>query len=337
MYYSNRDVRLEQMDVPEPGPGELLLRVQASGICGSDVMEWYRRHKVPLVLGHEVSGVVERTAPDVTTFRPGDRVAVSHHVPCNTCRLCLAGRHTACETLRTTSFDPGGFAEFVRVPAIDVDRGVDPLPEEVSFDEGTFAEPLACVLRAQKKMKIEPGQTVFVLGAGISGLLHVALARALGAGRIVASDLSAWRREAAIRFGADEAVDGATDVTEKMLAAAGCRADAVVVATGAVPALEAAFNLVERGGAVLIFAPTDEGVRVPLDVNDLFWRTEVTLTTSYAGAPADHVDALALIRAKAVPVAEMITHRFGLADAQKGFALVEKGDDSIKVIVEPFK
>jgi L-iditol 2-dehydrogenase len=338
MYYANRDVRLEESDAPAPGPGELLLRVEASGLCGSDVMEWYRRDKVPLVLGHEVAGVVEETGEGVETFRPGDRVAVSHHVPCNTCRHCHAGNHTACPTLRRTTFDPGGFAEQVRVPAINVDRGVYRLPEGVSFEEGTFAEPLACVLRAQRKMGVPPGASVFVIGSGISGLLHVALARATGAGRIVAVDVSDYRLEAARRFGADEALPAGEGLAERLRAANdGQGADRVILCTGVLEALGAGLDAVDRGGTVLFFAPTDEGVLLPLSINDVFWRTEVTLTTSYAGAPADHVAALELVRAGAVRVADMITHRFPLAEAQKGFALVEKGDASIKVIIEPQK
>ena len=110
MYYKNRDVRLEEMPVPVIGKGEILLRVDASGICGSDVMEWYRIHKAPLVLGHEVAGVVAEVGEEVTGCKAGDRVAVAHHVPCNTCHYCMRGHHTVCDTLRTTNFDPGGFS-----------------------------------------------------------------------------------------------------------------------------------------------------------------------------------------------------------------------------------
>ncbi|MBW1998127.1 MAG: alcohol dehydrogenase catalytic domain-containing protein, partial [Deltaproteobacteria bacterium] len=183
MYYSNRDVRIEEMEVPTIGPGEILLKVVASGICGSDVMEWYRRDKVPLVLGHEVSGEVVSVGEGVEKFKTGDRVAATHHVPCNTCHYCLNGHHTVCDTLlRGTHFDPGGFAEYIRIPAINVDRGVFHIPEAISFEEASFMEPLACVLRGQRNVRFDPGQSVLVLGSGISGLLHIALARNLGAG-----------------------------------------------------------------------------------------------------------------------------------------------------------
>ena len=157
MYYNNRDIRIEEMSTPRIGPGELLVRIEASGICGSDVMEWYRIKRAPLVLGHEVAGEVVEVGEGVDRYKKGDRVVASHHVPCNTCRYCLSGHHTVCDTLRRTNFDPGGFSEYVRLPAINVDRGVYPIPDVVSFEEATFTEPLACVLRAQRIATLQPG------------------------------------------------------------------------------------------------------------------------------------------------------------------------------------
>ena len=124
MYYNNQDVRLEEMPMPKIGADELLVKVMASGICGSDVMEWYRLKKAPLVLGHEITGEIVEAGKDVKKYKVGDRVFVSHHVPCNSCRYCLNGNHTVCETLHTTNYYPGGFAEYIRVPQINVDRGV---------------------------------------------------------------------------------------------------------------------------------------------------------------------------------------------------------------------
>ena len=180
MYYNNRDIRIEELPRPEIGPEEVLIRIEASGICGSDVMEWYRIHKAPLVLGHEIAGQIVEVGAQVEKYHLGDRVAASHHVPCNTCHYCLSGHPTVCETLRRTNFYPGGFAEYVRLPAINVDRGIYPLPEDLSYEAATFIEPLACVLRAQQIARISPGQTVLVLGSGLAGLLHIQLARSLG-------------------------------------------------------------------------------------------------------------------------------------------------------------
>ena len=338
MYYGNRDVRLEEMPVPKIGPGEVLMRVEASGICGSDLLEWYRRHKAPLVLGHEVAGVIAAVGKGVKHHKVGERICAAHHVPCNTCHYCLNGHHTVCDTLRQTNFDPGGFAEYVRLPRINVEQGIFPLPDEVSFGEATFVEPLACVLRGQRLAGLQPGQTVLVIGSGVAGLLHIQLARTSGAGCIVATDIVDYRLEAARELGADTAIQ-AKEYTPAYLrkAADGRLADLVVICSGATSAINQALQSVERGGTVLFFAPTEPGGSVPISVNDLFWRNEITLTSSYGGSPADYAAALDLMRAGRIRVREMITHRLGLAETGLGFQLVARAQDSLKVIIEPQK
>ena len=194
------------------------------------------------------------------------------------------------------------------------------------------------MIRDQNKLNMAPGKSVIVIGAGISGLLHVALARSKGAGTIVAADISEYRLDQALRLGADEAVISDENLVSDLIEAnGGKKAHSVIACTGAMPAIKAALNSVDKGGTVLFFAPTDEGQTLPFSLNDVFWKKEVTLTTTYAGAPADHIAALELIRAGSVPVDDMITHTFGLADAQKGFDLVAGGGESIKVIIHPQK
>jgi len=335
VYYSNSDLRVEERPRPRIGPGEILVRIKASGVCGSDVLEWYRIKKAPLVLGHEVAGTVAEIGAGVTSWRVGDRVAVTHHVPCNTCPACLGGHHTACTTLHTTNFDPGGFAEFVRVPALQTDRGVLKLPDEVSFDEGTFAEPLGCVVRAQRLARIGPGDSVLVMGSGISGLLHVALARALGAGTIMATDINPWRLEAARRFGASLAIAAASDVPAQVAEATGGRlTDRVIVCTGAPQAVNQSMHLVASGGTVLFFGAPDQSGEARIPFPEI-WRREITLQTSYGAAPGDLAIAVELIRTRRVPVAEMVTHRFPLEGLGEAFRAVASGGESIKVIVEP--
>jgi L-iditol 2-dehydrogenase len=336
VWYSNRDVRLEERPVPAIGPGEMLVRIMASGICGSDVMEWYRLDRAPLVLGHEIAGEVVAIGEGVKQYKVGERVAVAHHVPCNTCHYCLSGNPTVCETLRRTNIDPGGFAEYARLPAINVDRGVFPLPDTMSYEEATFIEPLACILRGQKRARRQPGQAVLVIGSGISGLLHIMLARASGAGKIVAVDINEYRLRAAQDLGAN-AVFSAGEYSPERLRDinGGLLADLVIVCTGAVAAVSQALSSVERGGTVLFFAPTGPGVTVPLSINDVFWRNDVTLTTSYAGSPDDYAAALHLIQSGRLPVTGMITHRLGLAETGLGFRLVAGAGESLKVIIEP--
>jgi len=338
MYYANNDVRLEEMPIPEIGPGELLMRVEASGICGSDVMEWYRIHKVPLVLGHEVAGVVAEVGQEVNRFKVRDRIIAAHHVPCNTCHYCLNGNDTVCETLRKTNFYPGGFAEYIRLPAVNVDRGTFVVPDAVSFEEATFVEPVACVLRGLRKAGLKPGCSVLVIGSGIAGLLYVHLARALGAGRVIATDVVKHRLEAARKLGADAALHAEDDVPAYLRKVNDGRlADIVVVCTGAEAAITLALQGADRHGTILFFAPTGPGMTFPLSINDVFWRNDVTLTTSYAGNPADHAVALELIRAGTLRVKNMITHRLSLAETALGFRMVADPQqyNSIKVIIQP--
>ncbi|MBN1867156.1 zinc-dependent dehydrogenase [Candidatus Sumerlaeota bacterium] len=338
VYYKNSDVRIEERPKPEIGPGEIGVKVTASGICGSDVLEWYRIKKAPIVLGHEIAGVIDEVGEGVTKYRVGQRVFVSHHVPCNTCYYCRTGNHTCCETLHTTNFDPGGFAEFVRIPPINVDRGTFVLSDEMSDDEGVFVEPLACVVRGQRNARLQPGQTVLVLGAGIAGMLHVLLAKALGAGRIVATDINPFRMEMARRLGADTVIDGREDVPRRVREAnAGRPADLVVVCTGALAVFKQGLASVDRGGTVLCFATTDPGVDLPVPIND-FWRNSITVLPSYANSPYDASVAIELMRSKRVRVEEMITHRLPLAETPKGFQLVAgTAGDCMKVVVEPQK
>ncbi|MFC1941415.1 zinc-dependent dehydrogenase [Chloroflexota bacterium] len=336
MWYNNRDVRIEEMPVPQIGAGELLVRVEASGICGSDVMEWYRLDRAPLVLGHEVGGQIVEVGEGVELYKEGDRVTAAHHVPCNTCHYCLGGHHTACETLRRTNFDPGGLAEYIRLPAINVDRGVFLLPDEVSYEEATFVEPLACVLRGQRIAGVQAGNSVLVIGSGIAGLLHVQLACALEAGRVIATDINGYRLEAARRFGAEAVFQANEDLPARLRQInQGRLADRVIVCTGAQSAIEQALQSVERGGTILFFAPTNSGITIPISINELFFRNDITLTTSYAGSPTDYQTAMDMIRTGTILVGDMITHRLSLAETGLGFRLVAEAKNSIKVIIEP--
>jgi L-iditol 2-dehydrogenase len=335
MYYNNRDVRLEELPVPKIGAGELLLRTRSSGICGSDLMEWYRIKKAPLVLGHEITAEIVELGEGVRNFRVGDRVFSSHHVPCGECRYCLSGHQSVCDLLRTTHFDPGGFAEYIRVPKINVELGTLRIPDSMTFDEGSFIEPLACVVRAQRFARLGAGQTVLVIGSGISGLLHIQLARARGAARIIATDISEFRLNAAKQFGADATIQGSEDVPAKLLELNDGRlADLVIVCTGALPAAQQATKSIDRGGTLLFFAPTAAGVDVPIPLFD-FWRDEINVVTSYAGSGDDLKESLELIRDHKVRVAEMVTHRLPLAETGVGFQLTASGRDSIKVIIDP--
>ncbi len=320
-YYNNRDIRLETMPVPVIGPGEILVKVRASGICGTDVMEWYRVSKGPRILGHEIAGDIVETQSD--RYKVGERVFVSHHVPCNRCKYCLSGDHTACDTLHKGNYDPGGYSEFVRVPALNVESGVYVLPEDVTYDDGAMIEPLACAVRALRLLDVRKGQKVLILGAGVSGILNIQIAKLLGA-RVVVTDVNEYRLRKAREFGADEVLRGDQEL--------GVKAERVILCTGAWQAVEQAFRCVDRKGNILLFAVPNRDIPVPIPD---FWRNEATLTSSYGAAPADLEEALQLIRRRRVNVRDTITHKLPLDRIQEGFNIVAEAKESLKVVLEP--
>lgn len=335
VYRANDDVRIEERPLPSPSAGEALLRIRASGVCGSDVMEWYRKPKAPTVLGHEVAGDLAWVSPEIRGWRAGDRVVATHHVSCGTCRHCRRGNDAACALLKTTHFDPGGFCEFARLSPVHVARGLLRLPEDMTYEEGSFVEPLGCVLRGQRNAGgVRPSDSVLVLGAGLSGLLHVQVAAACGAS-VLAADLVPFRLKAAERMGARAVFDARSfDAAALRAQNEGRRADLVVVTAGAPSALARAFECVEPGGAVLFFAPTMPGTRVEMPFNDL-WRDEVRLCSTYGASPTDLQDALGLLARREVDVREMVTHRLPLARAAEGFALTAGAGESLKVVLAP--
>ena len=335
VYYNNHDVRIEEMPMPQIGDEEVLLKVMASGICGSDVIEWYRVPKAPRVLGHEATGVISKVGSKVKSLRVGDRVFVSHHVPCNQCRHCQRGHHTACQTLRTSNYYPGGFAQYIRMPKINVEFGVYKLPEDTSFEEGTFIEPLACVSRGQRLANLQKEDTLLIIGSGISGIMHAQLAKLKCVENIVVADINPYRLQLAKKFGADHVLDAKENLPQKLKEVNHERlADQVVVCTGATSAALAALDCVESGGTILFFAVPDPTVKLSVPINQ-FWRNEITMRTSYGAAPNDLEDSLKVLASKRLNVKDMITHRLSLSEAQEGFRLMAEAGQSLKVILEP--
>ncbi|MFH1478141.1 MAG: zinc-dependent dehydrogenase [Candidatus Omnitrophota bacterium] len=335
MYYGNKDVRIEERPIPKINGGEMLLKVVSSGICGTDIVGWYRKSKIPLVLGHEVAGEIVETGKGVRGYKAGDRISVSHHVPCGKCHYCKLDHESVCDTLRKTSFDPGGFSEFLRIPPINVEKGVYKIPEDVSFDEATFTEPLACTIRGQKKAGYKKGQDLLIIGSGISGLLHLKLAKSKRFGSIICTDISEYRLNKAKEFGADLVINALNDVPGKLKSFLGKGADCVILSASAKEAFKQAFESVEKGGTVLVFASAEEGYRLDIDVNKFFWRNEASIISSYAGSPDEHREALRLISKGKINVKDMITHTLPINDIQKGFDLVREAKESIKVIIRP--
>jgi len=335
VYHNNSDIRIQEVPKPEIGPYEILLKVMASGICGTDVVEWYRLPKAPRVLGHEATGIIAKTGEKVTTYKIGDRVFVSHHVPCNKCRYCQKDSHTACETLQTTNYIPGGLSQYIRVPKINVEMGIYKLPSNMSYEEGTFIEPLGCVVRGQRHMDIQKDDTLLIIGSGVSGILHIQLAKMKGAKKIVAADINQHRLELAGKFGADNTIDAQGDLAQELGEINdGRAADKIIICTGAKKAALTALKCADRGGTILFFAVPDPTTKIPIPITQ-FWRKEISLKTSYGAAPRDLKESLEILAQKKINVTDMITHRLSIKAAAEGFKLVAEAGESLKVIIEP--
>lgn len=332
VYYSNSDVRIEERPVPSIGNGEILVRMMASGICGTDVMEWYRQQKAPRVLGHEMAGEIAEIGRNVADFKIGDRVFVSHHVPCYACAYCAAGNFTACDFLHNGNYEPGGFSEYIRVPKQNVKSGTLLLPHTMTYEEAAMIEPLACAVLGHNKLGVNKGQTVLVLGSGISGLLHIRMAKLKGA-KVIATDINKYRLDKALEFGADHVFHASDYSTDKLISVnEGRLADRIVVCAGAQKAVQSAVSSIDRSGAVLFFAVPREDIALP---SMSFWRNEITVRFSYGAAPDDLKEAMKLIETGLVDAGRMITHNLPFNEIEQGFRLVAEAKESLKVVIVP--
>ncbi len=341
-YYNNNDVRLDDYPKPDILPGEILVEVKKSGICGSDVLEYYRLAKMKkigvsyLILGHEISGDIVQIGDNVKHLKIGERVFVSHHVPCFDCHYCLQGHHTACELLHNTNFDPGGFAEYIRIPEINIKKkGVYVLNQEISYEDAVFIEPLGCVCRAQRQADVNKGQTVLILGSGVSGLLHLQLAKVRGASKVIMTDISKYRLEMAKKFRADAAFYADSDLHHLIKEVIGNKSpDVIIVCTGARSAAKQALECAGPGSKIIFFAVPPPGINIEVPIND-YWRNEVTIMTSYGAAPIDLDMAYNWLLAKRINIEDLISHRFYFSQAQEAFKVVCEANESLKVILEP--
>ena len=341
-YYNNNDLRIDEIPIPNIESNEILVKVKKSGICGSDVLEYYRYAKMKklgvdnLILGHEIAGDIVEVGSDIRKYKIGDRVFVSHHVPCFNCHYCREGHHTACELLHNTNFDPGGFAEYVRIPNINIEKkGVYVLDKSVSYEEGVFIEPFGCVCRAQRLADIRKGQTVLILGSGVSGMLHIQLAKLRGAAKVFATDINDYRLEKAKEFGADAVFRATENVAMKIRIENNHVApDVIIVCTGAISAANQALECAGPGSKIVFFAVPEPGFKLEVPINK-YWRNEITIMTSYGAAPEDLQDSYLRIFSKSIKVLGLITHRFPFSKALDAFRIVCEAKDSLKVLLEP--
>ena len=324
---------LAAADVPRPaaGPGELLLRLRGCGLCGSDIAKLADPGaRVPAVLGHEVVGDVVEAGDGVRGFRVGDRVVAAHHVPCGACHYCWRGSESMCRAFKESNLDPGGFAEFVRVPAGNVRAATFRVPDHLTDEEASFVEPLACCLRAVERARVQPGDTALVVGLGSIGCLFLQLFARAGA-QVVGVDQDASRADLARRFGATAALpaDAATLARE---ASGGRGADHVMITGGAAAVLPWAVEAVRDGGALHYFAG-GRGDTLPIPLETLYHR-ELTLTTTYSSSPATLARAFWLLAAGKVDVESLVSHRLPLERLAEGVDLVRRRQ-ALKVYVTP--
>jgi L-iditol 2-dehydrogenase len=309
----NLEVGLAEMDVPAVGPGELLVRTRACGICTGDIMGWYMRRKAPLVFGHEPAGEVAAVGAGVDGWAPGDRVFVHHHAPCFACALCARGEFVQCSAWRAGRLVPGGMAEYFAVPAGQVRGDTLRLPDAVSFADAALIEPLACTVKSIRRAALRGAERVVVIGLGIMGQLHVVLARHAGARQVIGLDRVPFRLERARLLGADAVVhvDEGDPIEAVRALTDGDLADAVIVGPGSIEAMELGLGLAGRGATVVLFTASRPDDRLAVAPYDLYFR-EIRIVPSYSCGPNDTREALDLITRGVVTRAQVVTHEFPL-------------------------
>ncbi|BCU69397.1 zinc-dependent dehydrogenase [Stygiolobus caldivivus] len=323
-------------DLPKPQikeKGDVIVKMKSCGLCGTDVEKICGQYTASQpILGHEPAGIIEESSVDF--LHKGQRVFAHHHVPCYECYYCKHGSPTMCPHYRRTNLDPGGFAEYFRVPAWNVTRGgILVLPDSVSFDEGAFIEPLATVIRAQNRVKIGKGDSVLVVGAGPMGLLHIMMAKANGAGTVISSDISEYRVEYASKIGSDYSLNSKkVDIpSEAKKLTDGRGVDIAIIASGAPQAILSGLYSVRKGGYVLLFGVPYKGTILNYDISELL-NNEISIISSNAAVEEDTRKALEIIAQKKVDVTKLITHRLPLDQFNEAVRIAKEGQ-AIKIII----
>ncbi|MBF6569290.1 MAG: alcohol dehydrogenase catalytic domain-containing protein [Candidatus Binataceae bacterium] len=330
--YDFHDIRIEQTERPTPGPGDLLVRTRACGICSGDVMPWYLKRKAPLVLGHEPVGVIEQAGSAVAGFRPGDRVFVHHHAPCFSCHACRRGNYVHCQTWRATKIIPGGMSEYFIVPA-ENQRDTLRLPATISDADGVLIEPAACVVKSLRRSGLRPDDSILIIGLGIMGMMHVRIARAMGAGTIIGADLIESRVKRAQELGADIGltVKDGNLVEQVREATGGAMADVVIVGPGVPAAITDGIAACASGGTVVEFTSTAPDAELTIKPFDLYFR-EIRLVPSYSCGPDDTRQALAYVECDVIRASDLVTHQFPLPRIVEAFNTAQR-PEALKVVI----
>lgn len=342
VYRGKGEVRLETVPVPAIGAGELLLRVHTCGICGTDLKKISTgSHSAPRIFGHETAGVVAAVGAGVTQFRPGDRVVAFHHIPCGECFYCRHKVYAQCPVYKqvgcTAGFEPsgGGFAEYVRVMEWIVRRGVVPIPNQVSFEQACFVEPVNTCMKGIEGLRLEAGETVLVMGQGPIGILLAILAKGVGAS-VITSDLFPQRHTIGRSYGLECTIDASRVDTIQTVRGltAGRGADAVIVAAAGNNLIRPALDAVRPGGRVLLFAQT---VRSEAAIDPAaICVDEKTLLGSYSASVDLQEKSVDFVLGRKVDLTRLITHRFPLSSAVEALDFAaHPRPESMKVVIQP--
>jgi len=332
-------LKLEDVDVPtldEPGA---ILKVRATSICATDFKAYTTgaRTKIPIILGHEFSGEIVEASGEYRDYL-GKRVVVNPNIFCGRCEYCLRGEHVLCPNRYAIGIDvDGSFAEYVKIPAKAFEvGGVLEIPEDMSFEEASLIEPLSACFRGQRRLDIKPGELVAIIGAGPIGIMHLKLAKAAGASKVIISEIDERRCEVAERMGADYVINPAREDIEKrvMEITGGRGADVVIVAVGVAQAQRDALRIVAKGGRVNFFAGLPAGKEeIPINTNLIHYKQIVVLGTSMQ-TPYEFRKTLDLVASGVVDVKPIITHVFSLRDGLKAFETAMKAE-GLKVVMKP--
>jgi L-iditol 2-dehydrogenase len=329
-------VVVEDVEKPILGTGDVLVKMHACGICGSDLEKVFGKYSQPSTrLGHEPSGTIEKVGEHVTDYKKGDRVFVHHHVPCYSCHFCLHGNETMCEKYSETNLSPCGLAEEFIVPQWNVNHGgILKIPDSMSFEEAAMIEPLACCIRAWNKFSFQKGDSTAIFGVGATGMMHVMLSIVHEFDKIFCIDINEFRLEFAKKFNITDAIKSSVPgIKQKILDQTDNRGvDVAIVATGSLQALSSAIDLVRKGGTVVMFGVPSKDAMINLNMSVIYSK-EITMISSYAASDSDTKAALELIQSSKIDVKKLITHRYNIKDSPKAFEHAHHGVDSMKIII----
>jgi L-iditol 2-dehydrogenase len=331
-----RKVAVRDVPVPNLAAGDILVRMEASGICGTDLEKIEGQLGPGGILGHEVSGTIEKVASDFTRYKVGDRVVAHHHVPCYQCPDCSKGNFTLCNDFKKSNIDPCGFAEYFRVPQYNAERGaVVSLPPELSFEEGSMIEPTACCIRAIRRARVQEADNVLVVGLGPTGITQIQILRHATTGKIIGSDIIDARLKLGKKLGADETANALTeDVPAHVKTIAKEGVDLAIVATGNEKALNQALGSVRKGGRILLFGAPSQGASYQLNASDLFSR-QIMMLSSYSCVEAEMKEAIQLVSEKTLDLKSLVSNRFTLGDSERAMEFAKTSKTAIKTIIVP--